>query len=48
MRKFTWALTILLCVTNLAQASSACKGHFINPITDVCWNCLFPLTIGKS
>ncbi len=49
MRKSTLALIALLCViTNFAQASSACKGHFINPITDVCWNCLFPLTIGKS
>lgn len=28
--------------------SSQCKGHFINPITDICWDCLFPLTIGKS
>ena len=49
MPKSTLALIAFLCViTNFAQASSACKGHFINPITDVCWNCLFPLTIGKS
>lgn len=29
-------------------AFAACKGHFINPITDICWSCLFPLTLGKS
>jgi conjugal transfer pilus assembly protein TraU len=23
-----------------------CHGKFINPITDVCWSCLFPLSIG--
>ena len=23
-----------------------CHGRFANPITDICWNCLFPLTIG--
>ena len=23
-----------------------CHGHFVNPITDICWNCLFPLSIG--
>lgn len=23
-----------------------CQGRFINPITQVCWKCLFPLTIG--
>lgn len=28
--------------------ASICKGHFINPITDICWDCLFPLTIGSS
>lgn len=27
---------------------SQCKGHFVNPITDICWDCLFPLTIGAS
>ena len=25
-----------------------CEGHFVNPITDVCWKCMFPLTVGKS
>lgn len=28
--------------------AAPCKGHFVNPITDVCWDCLFPLTIGAS
>jgi hypothetical protein len=23
-----------------------CHGRFANPITDICWSCLFPLTIG--
>ena len=32
-----------------AEESKAkrCKGEFINPITDVCWECLFPITIGS-
>ena len=25
---------------------ATCHGRFANPITDICWNCLFPLTIG--
>ena len=24
-----------------------CQGRFVNPISDVCWSCLFPLTIGS-
>ncbi len=30
------------------SCASVCKGHFVNPITDVCWDCIFPLTIGSS
>ena len=24
------------------------NGHFINPLTDICWSCFFPLTIGNT
>ena len=24
---------------------SGCSGRFVNPITDICWRCLFPLTL---
>ena len=44
---------LLACLLSLAvfpqgeaNAGVACSGHFVNPITDVCWDCLFPLTIG--
>lgn len=23
-----------------------CTGRFVNPVTDVCWSCLFPLSVG--
>ena len=29
-----------------AQAPTKCTGKFVNPITDVCWSCLFPLSVG--
>ena len=45
---------LLLAVLTFAAASAGskaeaaeCSGHFVNPITDVCWDCLFPLTIGN-
>ena len=32
-----------------AQAGSAtCTGKFANPITDYCWSCVFPMTIGNK
>lgn len=44
------ALSILLftqLISTSAYASGTCQGHFVNPITDVCWSCLFPITIGS-
>ena len=28
------------------NANAVCNGTIINPITDLCWSCLFPITIG--
>ena len=36
---------VLLCCTSRAYAGK-CTGKFINPITDICWKCIFPITIG--
>ena len=37
--------TIFFCLVSLS-AHSKCTGRFVNPITDICWSCLFPITIG--
>lgn len=43
------ALSLALGFAGLSSASSAtCKGKFMNPITDVCWSCVFPLKIGGA
>jgi conjugal transfer pilus assembly protein TraU len=34
------------CVLVTCNLDAKCVGKFINPITDVCWSCLFPLSIG--
>ena len=41
-------LVVLSMVSNRAIADSLCKGHFVNPIKDVCWSCIFPITIGNN
>ena len=41
-----FALVLALVMANPAQAGSNCHGRFANPITDICWSCLFPLSIG--
>lgn len=36
----------LLSISPLALAT--CQGHLINPVTDICWSCLFPLSLGSA
>ncbi|OJW49691.1 MAG: conjugal transfer protein [Alphaproteobacteria bacterium 41-28] len=33
-------------IFNSFTKSEACSGRFVNPITDICWSCLFPISIG--
>ena len=37
---------MLLCLCASCATNATCSGKFMNPITDVCWKCLFPLSIG--
>ena len=40
-------LLLIVISFGLQDASaSGCKGKFVNPITDICWDCLFPISIG--
>jgi conjugal transfer pilus assembly protein TraU len=39
-------LLILVTVTYAHGASGACKGQVINPVTDICWQCMFPVKMG--
>ena len=31
-----------------AAAGPTCHGRFMNPITDICWSCIFPISIGSA
>ncbi len=39
---------LMICLIGPQGHAKRCQGHFVNPVTDVCWRCLFPLTIGKT
>ena len=41
------ALLFLFCSVFFSKAQAICHGKFVNPITDVCWSCLFPMSIGS-
>ncbi|CEG58244.1 conjugal transfer pilus assembly protein TraU [Legionella fallonii] len=40
-------ILIAFLASGLTQAGS-CHGRFVNPITDVCWSCLFPFSLGQA
>lgn len=49
MKKIYKQMTFLIISTvlsiNIVQAN--CESRFVNPISDICWDCLFPITIGN-
>lgn len=40
-------LALLLLLPLGARAGPTCHGKFMNPITDICWSCAFPMSIGS-
>ncbi|CAM4037827.1 hypothetical protein RABR111495_24495 [Rahnella bruchi] len=46
LRTFT-LLLLLLGSTKTFAADPQCEGRFVNPITDICWECIFPISIGS-
>lgn len=49
MRQILLILTYLCLIVVLSikgHAKDNCVGKFVNPLTDICWECTFPWTIG--
>jgi conjugal transfer pilus assembly protein TraU len=47
------ALSILLAALSMLtfareSAAGICQGEFANPITDICWSCMFPMNLGGT
>lgn len=42
------ALMSMLFIAHFAHAAGACIGKFPNPISDICWSCMLPVSIGKA
>lgn len=41
-------ITVLVIYSPTAQADTTCEGKFMNPITDICWSCIFPMKLGGA
>ncbi len=53
MAQYPWLRRItgllLGCMLSMpAWAGPTCPGKFPNPITDICWSCMLPLTLGNA
>lgn len=34
-------------MSQVPAADTTCHGEFVNPITDICWDCIFPISLGS-
>ena len=48
LRTILAALLCLASFSSLAASIATCTGRFPNPITDICWSCILPLSIGGA
>jgi conjugal transfer pilus assembly protein TraU len=42
------SLTLLLCLFFEQAQAKQCTGRMVNPISDICWACILPITIGAA
>lgn len=47
-KRYVYFIVFALLYSSVTFAGTHCTGHFVNPITDICWRCLLPLSIGGA
>ena len=49
---FTLAALFALALSPVSASAqtppSKCTGKFVNPVTDICWSCIFPISLGGA
>lgn len=48
MRNRILMMVLVMIVVSTTDAFAKCTGRFVNPITDICWECIFPISIGSA
>ena len=46
LHRYIIAIIIAIIIPTSATASVSCKSKFVNPISDICWSCVLPISIG--
>lgn len=47
-RLFLAASVLAIALPTMAEESLNCSGKFPNPVTDICWSCILPITVGGT
>lgn len=46
---YSTLIAISMCLVLVGDAAAqACNGRFPNPISDICWSCIFPIKLGSK
>ena len=48
MNKTSIFISIFIFFASLQNVKAQCTGRMFNPITDVCWTCILPISIGSA
>ena len=43
-----WIALLFVFIFARESHAGTCQGTFANPITDICWSCLFPMSVGGN
>ena len=46
MSCWQWLMLFSMALWSAGASAGSCNGRFPNPITDVCWKCIFPIKLG--
>lgn len=44
--RYLWLAAVISLLLPAVAAAGLCTGRILNPITDICWKCVFPITVG--
>ncbi len=48
IKKSHYLITLILFLLPLTAHAKTCTGRMVHPITDVCWACILPISIGSA
>ena len=48
MKRASWLIFIAIIFAPQTSLAKRCTGRLVNPITDICWSCILPISLGAA